>query len=96
MHVKNHNSYNLMFFFVFSDLKKNKLFILLKSRLDYVFKSEEDYSILEEFLGYQLKGEKYEPIFPYYSHVSILTFFLLFKKKYILERNYNNRFDFMY
>ncbi len=54
-----------------SDVKKNKLFILMKSRLDYVFKSEDDYQILEEFLGYGLKGEKYEPIFPYFAHVSI-------------------------
>ena len=52
------------------DLKKNKVFILLKSRLDYVFKSEEDYSIVEEFLGYELKGETYEPIFTYFAHVS--------------------------
>lgn len=47
---------------------------MLKSRLDTVFKSEEDYTITEEFLGYQLKGEKYEPLFPYYANVSFFLF----------------------
>lgn len=53
----------------FADAKNGKMYILLKSRLDYVFKSEDDYQIVEEFLGYELKGQKYEPIFPYYAHV---------------------------
>lgn len=43
---------------------------MLKSRLETFFKSEDDYVITEEFLGYQLKGEEYEPIFPYYAKVS--------------------------
>lgn len=42
----------------------------MKARLDYVFKSEEEYQIMEEFLGFELKGEKYIPIFPYFAHVS--------------------------
>lgn len=58
--------------FIPTDVKKNKMFILMKARLDYVYKSEDDYQIVEEFLGFQLKGEKYEPIFPYFSNVSIL------------------------
>lgn len=43
----------------------------MKARLDYVFKSEDEYQIMEEFLGFELKGEKYQPIFPYFAHVSI-------------------------
>ncbi|XP_065205689.1 isoleucine--tRNA ligase, cytoplasmic [Planococcus citri] len=67
------------------DLKKNKFFILMKARLDYVFKSEEEYQIMEEFLGFELKGEQYEPIFPYFAHVE--TAFKVLTDNYVSEES---------
>ena len=43
----------------------------MKARLEHVFKSEDEYQIIKEFLGVELKGEEYVPLFPYFAHVSI-------------------------
>lgn len=44
----------------------------MEARLDALFKTEEEFTILEKLKGRLLKGRRYRPIFPYYLKVSIL------------------------
>ena len=43
------------------------VYILAKLRLSAVFKKPEQYEIVAEFKGTELKGTSYEPIFPYFA-----------------------------
>lgn len=50
-------------------MKRKKTFIMMESRLGYVFNAKDDqYKVLESFKGATLKDKKYQPIFPYFSH----------------------------
>lgn len=46
---------------------------MMEARLQTLFKKEDEYKILQKFLGKTLAGKKYKPIFPYYAHVSRLV-----------------------
>ena len=41
----------------------------MKERLKELYKSEEEYTILEEFTGKALQGKEYEPLFPYFDYL---------------------------
>ena len=43
------------------------IYIMAKARLAHIFKKEEQYELVAEFKGDQLKGVEYEPIFPYFA-----------------------------
>lgn len=43
---------------------------MLEARLSALFKSADEYEILEKFKGEVLKGKTYLPLFPYFAHVS--------------------------
>ncbi len=43
------------------------VYIMAKARLPHIFKKPEQYEIVAEFKGDQLKGVSYEPIFPYFA-----------------------------
>ena len=43
------------------------VYIMAKARLGHIFKKEEQYELVAEFKGDQLKGVEYEPIFPYFA-----------------------------
>jgi len=45
-------------------------YILAKERLSSYYHSEEEYEILEEKRGADYVGLEYEPLFPYFSHIS--------------------------
>lgn len=47
-------------------LSTGKYFIVMEARLEAVFQAD-DYEIVEKFPGIQLKGKKYEPVFPYFK-----------------------------
>ncbi len=44
-----------------------RVYLLLEERLSALFKSEQEYTLLDKMLGKQLCGKKYEPLFPYYQ-----------------------------
>ncbi|GFO21874.1 isoleucine--tRNA ligase, cytoplasmic [Plakobranchus ocellatus] len=48
------------------DLSTSKVYILMELRLTALFKTEEEYTILEKFPGKQLEGKKYIPLFEYF------------------------------
>ncbi|MCQ2368026.1 MAG: isoleucine--tRNA ligase [Kiritimatiellae bacterium] len=43
------------------------VYIMAKARLTAIFKKEDQYEIVAEFKGTELKGATYEPIFPYFA-----------------------------
>jgi isoleucyl-tRNA synthetase len=43
-------------------------YILARDRLHTYYKSEEEYSVVEEFTGENIEGWEYIPLFPYYAH----------------------------
>lgn len=46
-----------------------KIYVLMEARLEAMFKSAEEYTILEKFKGKTLEGKKYKPIFNYFAHM---------------------------
>ncbi|XP_076447900.1 isoleucine--tRNA ligase, cytoplasmic-like [Babylonia areolata] len=46
-----------------------KIYILMEARLEALFKSEDEYVVLEKFKGKTLEGKKYKPIFNYFSYM---------------------------
>ena len=46
---------------------KKPIYIMAKARLPHIFKKEEQYELVAEFKGTELKGTEYEPIFPYFA-----------------------------
>ena len=43
------------------------VYIMAKARLPHIFKKPEQYEVVAEFKGTELKGTSYEPIFPYFA-----------------------------
>lgn len=46
---------------------------MMEARLSALFKTADEYEILEKFKGETLKGKTYLPLFPYFAHVSDLS-----------------------
>ena len=55
----------------FPDNSTGNVYIMLEDRLEALFKTPEEYTILEggRFKGSTLVGKKYEPLFPYFAHL---------------------------
>ncbi|KAM5148749.1 isoleucine--tRNA ligase, cytoplasmic isoform 2-T7 [Mantella aurantiaca] len=49
------------------DKSNGNIYILMEARLSALYKSEEEYEVLERFPGITLKGKKYKPLFDYFS-----------------------------
>ncbi len=49
------------------DHHSQRQFILAKQRLSNYYKSPDEYTILEEYIGKQLDGKRYSPLFPYFA-----------------------------
>ena len=43
------------------------IYVMAKARLGHIFKKEEQYELVAEFKGSELKGSEYEPLFPYFA-----------------------------
>ncbi len=48
----------------------NEIYIMAKDRLAAYYKSPEDYNIITEMTGNELKGIQYEPLFPYFENLA--------------------------
>uniref|UniRef100_A0A0B7BCJ2 Isoleucine--tRNA ligase, cytoplasmic n=1 Tax=Arion vulgaris TaxID=1028688 RepID=A0A0B7BCJ2_9EUPU len=55
------------------DNTTNKVYIMMEQRLSALFKTEEEYSILEKFPGKKLEGKEYIPLFDYFKQYKQLT-----------------------
>ncbi len=55
----------------------NTYYILAKARLEHYFKEKEQYKIIKNFKGTELKDHKYEPVFSYFKDRSHLAWRVL-------------------
>ena len=53
------------------------VYIMMEARICQLFKSEDDYEILEKFKGKKLEGTDYVPIFNYFEEVSVIKILFL-------------------
>jgi isoleucyl-tRNA synthetase len=64
------------------DLDKNIFIIMARARLE-AYKKQFKYEEVESFPGAKLKGEKYEPLFPYFSHFEKDGYFVMLNDEYV-------------
>ena len=64
------------------DLDKNIFIIMAKSRLD-AYKKNFKYEEIETFTGASLKGERYEPLFPYFNKLENDGYFVMLNDEYV-------------
>lgn len=63
----------------------DRVFVLLEKRLESVFKSQDDYTILDKFLGAKLKGKRYVPLFPFFPEMERKGAFTVFADPYVTD-----------
>lgn len=51
------------------DNSTHQVYILLEDRLEALFHSPADYSLLDKMTGSSLVGKKYKPLFNYFAHL---------------------------
>ena len=64
------------------DLEKNIFIIMAKARLE-AYKKNFKYEEVETYTGAQLKGKKYEPLFPYFSKLEKDGYFIVMNDEYV-------------
>ncbi len=64
------------------DLDKNIFIIMARARLES-YKKQFKYEEIESFPGAKLKGERYEPLFPYFSHLEKDGYFVMLNDEYV-------------
>ncbi len=58
-------------------------YILAKDRLEYYYRSENEYEIVEEYSGKELDGIDYEPLFPYFADLAAKGAFRTYLADYV-------------
>lgn len=64
------------------DLEKNIYVIMAKARLE-AYKKQLKYEEVETMTGAQLKGERYEPLFPYFKDMEKDGYFVMLNDEYV-------------
>jgi isoleucyl-tRNA synthetase len=64
------------------DLEKNIFIIMARSRLE-AYKKNFKYEETETYTGAQLKGKKYEPLFPYFKNLATDGYFVVLNDEYV-------------
>jgi len=64
------------------DLDKNIFIIMARSRLE-AYKKNFKYEEVEQYTGAQLKGQKYEPLFPYFNKLQDDGYFVVLNDEYV-------------
>ncbi|KAJ8675218.1 hypothetical protein QAD02_011004 [Eretmocerus hayati] len=65
------------------DSKSGKIYILLESSLELIYKSKDLYTIRKKRKGSDLLGKSYEPIFPYFLHMKEKGAFKILNDGYV-------------
>ena len=60
---------------------------MMEARLVSLFKSPEEYEVLEKYLGKQLKGRGYKPLFEYFGHLKKKGAFRVLNDTYVTEES---------
>ncbi|KAJ3602511.1 hypothetical protein NHX12_030265 [Muraenolepis orangiensis] len=67
------------------DNANEKTYIMMEARLGALFKTEEEYTLLDKFPGKALKGKKYKPLFPYFAKCGESGAFKVVTDNYVRE-----------
>ncbi|XP_071442401.1 isoleucine--tRNA ligase, cytoplasmic [Hetaerina americana] len=70
-----------------TDNSTGKTYIMMEARIGSLFKSEDEYMILERFKGESLRGRRYDPLFPYFSHLKAKGAFCILSDGYVTEES---------
>ncbi|KAM4722099.1 isoleucine--tRNA ligase, cytoplasmic [Rhinophrynus dorsalis] len=66
-----------------SDKSNGNIYILMEARLSALYKTENEYEILERFPGINLKGKKYKPLFQYFHKAAERGAFTVVTDNYV-------------
>lgn len=69
------------------DKSNDKVYILMEARLEALFKSPDEYQLLERFPGSKLEGRSYEPIFNYFLYMKERGAFKVCCDTYVTEES---------
>uniref|UniRef100_A0A8C7GKP1 Isoleucine--tRNA ligase, cytoplasmic n=1 Tax=Oncorhynchus kisutch TaxID=8019 RepID=A0A8C7GKP1_ONCKI len=67
------------------DNSTGKVYIMMEARLVALFKTEEEYTIMDKFPGKTLKGKKYKPLFDYFRKCGETGAFQVVMDSYVRE-----------
>uniref|UniRef100_A0A674E8S6 Isoleucine--tRNA ligase, cytoplasmic n=1 Tax=Salmo trutta TaxID=8032 RepID=A0A674E8S6_SALTR len=67
------------------DNSTGKVYIMMEARLVALFKTEEEYTIMDKFPGKTLKGKKYKPLFDYFRKCGETGAFQVVMDNYVRE-----------
>lgn len=67
------------------EVASGKVYILMQARLSSLYKTPEDYEILQTFKGSTLEGKKYVPLFDYFLHMKERGGFKVLTDTYVTE-----------
>ncbi len=79
--------FNRIIVLVLQEKSTGTIYIMMEARLPALFKSEEEYTILDKFVGSTLKGKRYKPIFDYYVHLKPEGAFQVLCDTYVTEES---------
>ncbi|EDO38650.1 predicted protein [Nematostella vectensis] len=69
------------------DNSTEKVYIMMAARLDALFKTPEEYTVLERFKGASLEGKTYKPMFPYFEQLKSSGAFRILTDSYVTEES---------
>ena len=69
------------------DKSNGNVYIMMEARLVSLYKNEEEYEILEKYLGKQLKDRGYTPLFEYFAHLKKKGAFRILNDTYVTEES---------
>lgn len=58
---------------IYPDKSTDGVYIMMEDRLEALFKTKEEYIVLEKMTGESLEGKKYKPLFPYFEKMKTTT-----------------------
>lgn len=64
-----HSSLACSFPLLAIDKSTSSVYIMMEDRLGALFKTSEEYRIIETMVGSSLEGKKYKPLFSYFQHM---------------------------
>ncbi|XP_031549058.1 isoleucine--tRNA ligase, cytoplasmic-like [Actinia tenebrosa] len=67
------------------DNTTERLYIMMAARLEALFKTPEEYTVLERFKGETLKGKTYQPLFPYFKEMKETGAFRILTDGYVTD-----------
>ncbi|CAK8675951.1 unnamed protein product [Clavelina lepadiformis] len=68
-----------------NDVANGNTYILMEARLSALYKKEDEYVVLDKFLGETLFGRSYKPLFPYFAQMKAHGAFRILCDNYVTD-----------